>query len=130
MGKFIFIKYIVISMLYKLVVVVREDLEISKGKIAVQVAHAAVECAINAYKNRREIFDAWYAEGQKKVVLNVKTLNELIQLRELARINNLFAILIQDAGLTEVPPGTITVLGIGPDKENLIDKVTGSLPLY
>ncbi len=117
-------------MLYKLVVVVREDLEISKGKLAVQVAHAAVECALYAYRNRKEIFDAWYSEGQKKVILKVKTLNDLLQLRENARINNIYSFLIQDAGLTELTPGTITVLGIGPDRENVIDKVTGSLPLY
>ncbi|MDP8012388.1 MAG: peptidyl-tRNA hydrolase Pth2 [Thermoplasmata archaeon] len=118
------------TMEYKLVIVVREDLDISRGKLAVQVAHASVECAMKTYLNKREIFENWYKEGQKKVVLKVKNLNDLFLLREKAYGFGIYACLIQDAGLTEVPPGTITVLGIGPEKENLIDKITGSLPLY
>ncbi|MGC8686702.1 MAG: peptidyl-tRNA hydrolase Pth2 [Thermoplasmata archaeon] len=115
---------------YKLVIVVREDLDISNGKLAVQVAHASVECAFKTFINRREIFENWYREGQKKVVLKVKNLNDLFLLKEKAYGLGILTCLIQDAGLTEVPPGTITVLGIGPEKENIIDKVTGSLPLY
>jgi len=115
---------------YKLVIVVREDLEISKGKLAVQVAHASVECAIKTYLNRKELFENWYSEGQKKVVLKVSSIKDLFVLREKAISLGIYSCLIQDAGLTEVPPGTITVLGIGPDKESVIDKVTGALPLY
>jgi len=115
---------------YKLVIVVREDLEISRGKLAVQVAHASVECAIKTFMERKDLFENWYREGQKKVVLKANSLKDLFVLREKAYGLGIFACLIQDAGLTEVPPGTITVLGIGPERENIIDKVTGSLPLY
>lgn len=115
---------------YKLVIVVREDLEISKGKLAVQVAHASVECAIKTYMERKDIFEKWYKEGQKKVVLKANSLSDLYVLREKAHGLGIFTCLIQDAGLTEVPPGTVTVLGIGPERENIIDKVTGSLPLF
>ncbi|MFP3318085.1 MAG: peptidyl-tRNA hydrolase Pth2 [Thermoplasmata archaeon] len=115
---------------YKMVIVVREDLEISCGKLAVQVAHASSTCAIHSYRNKREIFDEWWKEGQKKVVLRVKTIKDMMELKKKADEMGIFAVLIQDAGLTEVPPGTITVLGIGPEKEMLIDKITGSLPLY
>ncbi len=117
-------------MQHKLVIIVREDLDISCGKLAAQVAHAASTCAIYSYRNRREIFDAWWNEGQKKVVLRVKNLEEMLDLKSKADTMGIYTALIQDAGLTEVPPGTITVLGIGPDRENILDRITGSLPLY
>ncbi|MBD6955211.1 MAG: peptidyl-tRNA hydrolase Pth2 [Thermoplasmata archaeon] len=115
---------------YKLVVVVREDLEMSCGKLAAQVAHASSICTINAYRYRRETFDRWWSEGQKKVVLKVKSLDEMLELKKRADEMGIFNSLIQDAGLTELSPGTITVLGIGPEREIIIDKLTGSLPLY
>ena len=114
---------------YKLVIVVREDLKLSMGKIAVQVAHAAVSCAINAQKNYLENFRAWFSEGQKKVVLKVKNEPELFELKNKALNENLPCEVIHDAGLTEVPPNTVTCIGIGPAPEKNVDKVTGDLPL-
>ena len=114
---------------YKLVVVVRNDLGISHGKMAAQVAHAAVSCALECRKGRKEWFDEWYAEGQRKVVLKAKSEDELHALEREARSRKLTTALIADAGLTEVPPGTVTCLGIGPAPEGEIDRVTGSLPL-
>lgn len=114
---------------YKLVIVVRDDLTISKGKLAAQVAHAAVECAIKAQDRIPDIFRGWYREGQKKVVLKVKNEKELFLLKEKAESIGFVTALITDAGLTEVPPGTVTCLGIGPDKEDFLDRITSSLPL-
>lgn len=112
---------------YKLVVLVREDLNMSCGKLAVQVAHAAVECALSSDK---EIVKKWVDEGGKKVVLKVKDLNELLKYYELAKEKGLNVVIIRDAGLTELEPGTITCIGIGPDEEEKIDEVTGNLKLY
>lgn len=111
---------------FKLVVLVRSDLQLSKGKMSAQVAHAAVECAL-AVDN--DVLDEWRSEGAKKIVLKVADLKELHKFRELAKKEGLVNVIISDAGHTELPPGTITVLGVGPDDEKKIDKVTGKLKL-
>jgi len=114
---------------YKLVVAVRGDLELSRGKLAVQVAHAAVSCA-NAARDRHEKwYRAWIAEGQRKVVVQAFDITHLQELAARARSLHLPAELIQDAGLTEIAPGTVTCLGVGPGPDHLIDQVTGSLKL-
>jgi len=110
-------------------IVVRDDLKLSKGKLSVQVAHAAVSCAIKSEKNKSKYFSEWFSEGQKKVVLKTKDLESLIKIFNEAKSVGLITELIKDAGLTEVPPGTITVLGIGPAPEDEIDKIAGKLKL-
>ena len=71
----------------------------------------------------------WQASGMKKVVLKVADMKELIKYKNLAEDNGLVTALITDAGRTVVEPGTTTCLGIGPDKEEKIDKVTGKLKM-
>jgi PTH2 family peptidyl-tRNA hydrolase len=114
---------------YKLVVVVRSDLELSRGKLAVQVAHAAVSCALEAKARRSRWFGPWIREGQRKVAVRAKDLAELLGLKREAERRGLLTSLVSDAGLTEVPPGTTTCLGIGPGPEGLLDEVTGHLKL-
>jgi PTH2 family peptidyl-tRNA hydrolase len=114
---------------YKQAFVVREDLKLSKGKLSAQVAHAAVSCAIKAEKNKNKYFSDWFSEGQKKVVLKVDDLDSLLKIFKEAKSVGLVTELIKDAGLTEIPPGTITVLGIGPAPEDEIDKIVGHLKL-
>ncbi|MBE0520838.1 MAG: peptidyl-tRNA hydrolase [Candidatus Methanoperedenaceae archaeon] len=111
---------------YKQCIIIRDDLKLSKGKLAVQVAHAAVSAYEWADKKTQE---AWKEEGQKKVVLRVPTLRDLFELKEIARKHDLSTALITDAGLTEIPPGTVTVLGIGPAEVTELDKITGNLKL-
>lgn len=114
---------------YKQVMVIRRDLGLSKGKLAVQVAHGAVTAAFKAYKEKPEWFKAWFNEGQKKVVVRAENEKELFELMGKAKALDLPCALIKDAGLTEIPSGTITCLAIGPAPEELVDKVTGHLKL-
>jgi len=114
---------------FKMVIAVREDIKLGPGKMAAQVAHAAVNCAFSAKKNYKKLFNGWYDEGQKKVVVKVKSLNELRELQFQARDAGLPNSLITDAGHTQLPPGTVTCLGIGPGPEEAIDKITGDLKL-
>jgi len=114
---------------YKQVIAVRTDLGMSRGKIAVQVAHGSVSAAEQARVHQQDTWKAWLREGQKKVAVKVSSEEELLELRRLAVGHSLPHALIRDAGMTELPPGTITVLGIGPAKTEVIDEVTGELKL-
>jgi len=114
---------------YKQVIAVRTDLGMSRGKIAVQVAHGSVSSAEQARVLKQDIWKAWLREGQKKVAVKVSSEEELIELERKAVSHSLPHALIRDAGMTELPPGTLTVLGIGPAKAEIIDEVTGDLKL-
>ncbi len=116
-------------MTHKMVIVVRQDLKLSKGKLAAQAGHAAVDCALRCMKHDRRTFDAWHSAGQKKTVLKVGSEKDLYPLKVAAEDAGFSTALIKDAGHTEIPAGTVTVLGIGPGAEESVDKVTGHLGL-
>ena len=113
-----------------MVVVVRTDLGISKGKMAAQVAHAAVDCSLKSKKSDSSNFKKWFDEGQKKVVVKGQNESTLRDLQQHAREVGLVSSLVTDAGLTEVPAGTVTCLGIGPAADSEIDSITGDYPLF
>ncbi len=115
---------------YKQVIVLRADLKMSPGKAAAQAAHASVTALEEARKRKPEWVEAWFEEGQKKVILRVESEGELLELKKKADAEDLPAAIIRDLGLTELPPNTITALGIGPAPSHIIDKVTGHLKLY
>ncbi|WP_287588422.1 peptidyl-tRNA hydrolase Pth2 [Candidatus Borrarchaeum sp.] len=114
---------------YKMVMVIRTDLKMSKGKMIVQACHAAVESSEVAKRENREIWKKWKNGSSKKVALRVESLEELLELYNNTLQLKVSCALIKDAGLTELPPGTTTALGIGPDKSEIIDKITGQLQL-
>lgn len=114
---------------YKQVIVVRTDLKMGKGKLAAQVAHAAVLSAEICRNMRPLWYQEWMNEGQKKIVVRVDNLTELLKIKENAEEKGLPVALIEDAGLTQLEPGTITALGIGPAPRDLLDPITGHLKL-
>ncbi len=113
----------------KQVIVVRTDLKMGKGKLAVQVAHAAVTAADLTRRVRKEWYDEWLRQGQKKIVVKVRGPDELKEIFSRACEEGLPAVIIADQGLTQLPPGTVTAVGIGPAPSELIDKITGHLKL-
>jgi PTH2 family peptidyl-tRNA hydrolase len=115
---------------YKMIIVTRKDLKLSPGKLAVQVAHAAVECAFATKKHNSKWYTKWNAEGAKKAVVKVDSEKDFYPLKEVAEQLKIYACIISDAGMTEIPAGTKTVLGIGPAPSNIIDQVTGELALF
>ena len=111
---------------YKQVIAVRADLRLPKGKLASQVAHAAVEAVLRSEKDKVK---KWHFEGQKKIVVKVKDEKELYAVQQKAKGAGLVTALITDAGLTTIAPGTATCFSIGPDDEKKIDPITDKLKL-
>jgi peptidyl-tRNA hydrolase, PTH2 family len=111
---------------YKQCIVIRNDIKMSCGKKCAQAGHAAV---VAYEKSSTTLKKAWLQEGQKKVVLKADSEMTLFELKSLAESFGIASALIQDAGMTEIPPGTITALGLGPAKSEDLDKITGSLSL-
>ena len=110
----------------KLVLVVRTDLGMGRGKIAAQVAHAAV---IAALSSRDADLAAWLGEGQPKVVLKVPSGEWLLDLARQALADGLPVEVVHDAGRTQVAPGTATCCAVGPADSERVDQVTAGLPL-
>jgi len=115
---------------YKQVIVFRSDLKLSKGKVAAQAGHAAFSAAEEARKHHRVWWENWQSEGQRKIVVKVKSEEELLELERMAKESSLPNALIVDRGLTEIPPDTVTCLGIGPAPAEKVDKLTGKIPLF
>ncbi|XP_004434853.1 peptidyl-tRNA hydrolase 2, mitochondrial isoform X2 [Diceros bicornis minor] len=115
---------------YKMILVVRNDLKMGKGKVAAQCSHAAVSAYQQIQRRNPELLQQWEYCGQPKVVVKAPDEETLVELLTHAKMLGLTVSLIQDAGRTQIAPGSRTVLGIGPGPADLIDKVTGHLKLY
>ena len=114
---------------FKQAIVLRSDLRMSKGKIVAQAGHAAVSAAEEARRRHPKWWAAWLKEGQCKIAVKVGSEGELLALERTAKELGLPFALITDRGLTELAPGTITCLGIGPAPSSEVDRITGTLSL-
>jgi len=111
----------------KLALVVRTDLDMGRGKIAAQVAHAAVAAVLHGLGGA--VFHRWLEDGQPKVVLKVPDENALNDVVGHARAAGLPVEVVHDAGRTQIPSGTLTCCAIGPATDERIDAVTAGLGL-
>ena len=112
-----------------MVLVTRSDLKLSKGKLAAQAGHAVMECTLRAKKESPRILDRYRREGARKIVCKVPDEDSLRKTLNYAKKAGLISYLVKDAGYTEIPPGTVTVVGIGPGPRSDIDKITRHLSL-
>jgi peptidyl-tRNA hydrolase, PTH2 family len=110
----------------KQVIVVNRSLALPKGKLAAQVAHAAVGAFVAASAQAKV---AWLQVGMPKIVVYSADADTLVQLERRAREQQIPACLVHDAGRTVLPAGTITCLGLGPAPAETLDPFTGELPL-
>ncbi|MGZ4857750.1 MAG: aminoacyl-tRNA hydrolase [Methanobacteriaceae archaeon] len=110
----------------KQVIVIRSDLVMSRGKLAAQACHAS----LGAFKRADERkIKKWELEGGKKVIVQVNSKEDLFQVYEQVKAAGIPSFLVTDAGHTELPPSTVTCLGVGPDEDEIIDKITQDLKL-
>ncbi|KAJ1332938.1 peptidyl-tRNA hydrolase [Batrachochytrium salamandrivorans] len=115
------------------VLLVRTDLEMTKGKAAAQCCHAALAVYQSAQEKStktREWIKAWKKYGQAKITLKCPDEATMLAIQAEARILGLPAKSICDAGKTQIKAGSRTVLAIGPAPADLIDKVSGKCRLY
>lgn len=113
----------------KQAIVVRSDLKMGKGKLAAQVAHASLSAAEHAMERRSQWLNEWKKGGQAKIVLKVQSEDDLHELFRKAKNAKLPASLIEDRGLTQLEPGTVTCIAIGPGPDDEVDRLTGKLKL-
>jgi len=111
----------------KQAIVARTDIGMGEGKLAAQVAHASLQ----AYERAdRTACEEWTADGEKKIVLQGENEQRLFALAEEADRKGLPHVVVRDAGHTQLEPGTVTALAVGPAAEDRVDLVTGELSLY
>jgi len=114
----------------KLVLVVRTDLGMTKGKIAAQAGHATLACYkyLLNHAPSAPLLKRWERSGQAKIAVQVKSEDEILVLQAQAMSLGLCARIVQDAGRTQIAAGSTTVLGIlGP--KQVVNEVTGKLKL-
>lgn len=120
----------------KMVLVVRQDLKMGKGKAAAQCSHATLAL----YKKitnptspafNPEMVKRWeYGNGQAKITLQVPNQEQMDILFAQALSLGVNAYIVHDAGRTQIAAGSATVLGLGPAPKAVLDEITGLLKLY
>jgi PTH2 family peptidyl-tRNA hydrolase len=116
----------------KQVIVMRKDLNMRKGKMCAQAAHASIHFTVGLIMDdigpsRLQI--EWLTQGMTKICVGVNSEAELIDIYDKAEAAGLTVHLITDAGLTEFDGPTKTCLAIGPNRAEHIDEITGELKL-
>ncbi len=135
-----------------MMIVVRRDLKMRKGKIAAQAGHAAIEAVLMALHKEGRCEDVvstpegmtlcengkaetplseWFGYGCAKICVYVNSEEELMALAAKAEEKGVLCAVITDAGMTEfhgVP--TKTCLALEPLPADVADEITGGLPLY
>lgn len=110
----------------KQVLIINAALTMSPGKVAAQAAHAAIGAFERASK---KAIATWQEYGVTKIVLAAKDEEHLIELAQRAAVYGLPHFLVVDAGRTEIEPGSVTALGIGPAEDPRINQITAQLRL-
>lgn len=111
----------------KQIIIIRKDLNMRKGKMVAQGAHASVKATVDNIN--KDNVKQWLEEGMKKICVSCNSEQELLDLYNQAKADKLPCSIIRDAGHTEFNEPTLTAVAIGPAADHKVDKITGSLKL-
>jgi PTH2 family peptidyl-tRNA hydrolase len=123
---------------FKQVIVIRKDLNMRKGKMVAQGAHASMAAILDIAKNvdsgllipKDDRYWFWLTGNFKKITVSVNSEQELLEIYELAKKANMLSSLILDSGKTEFHgQPTYTAVAVGPDRNENVDLITKNLPL-
>ena len=112
----------------QMVIVIRKDLTMRKGKMIAQACHAVEKIIIDNLEN--DLIKNWRSTGSTKICVYVNSEEELIVVYQKASRKGLINSSITDLGLTEfngVP--TLTCCAIGPATKEQLEDITGHLKL-
>lgn len=113
---------------FKMVLVVRNDLKMGKGKIAAQCSHATLGLYKKLLNRAPKALNRWEMCAQPKVVVKIESEEDMLVLQERAKSLKLPTHITIDAGRTQIAPNSRTVMAIlGPIE--VVDDVTGGLKL-
>lgn len=113
--------------MYKCILLIRKDLNMTKGKIISQCCHGIIH---NTLHSNNFIVNFWRLQGEKIITLKVNDFNTMKNIHNKSIKNNIFSHIVIDKGLTQIPHNTPTVCVIGPDLETNINNITKNLKLY
>jgi PTH2 family peptidyl-tRNA hydrolase len=113
----------------KMVLVVRNDLGMGKGKIGAQCGHATLGAYKRAVKRTPSAVASWSRWGQAKICVKVNSEAELLEIQQLADAIGVSSYVVQDAGRTQIEAGSLTVLAVGPAPVDQVNQITGHLKL-
>lgn len=112
----------------KLVILMRTDLGMGKGKMVAQGAHATSKATRSVGNSSN--YNPWLVDGEPKIVLKVSSKEQLMELVKRAGNAKLPTGFIVDAGLTKFQgTATLTCGWIGPAVDAQIDHITKDLKL-
>ncbi len=133
---------------FRQIIVLRKDLNMRKGKMVAQGAHASMATILANGRShwltkllafigikvlildlKDKAMGPWLTGKFKKISVSVNSEAELFEIYNKAKEAGLNASLILDSGLTEFKEPTYTAVAIGPDLTSKISPVTGHLPL-
>lgn len=113
---------------FKMVLVVRNDLKMGKGKIAAQCSHATLGLYKKLHNRAPKALNRWEMCGQVKVVVKIESEDDMLVLQGRAKSINIPTHITIDAGRTQIEPNSRTVMAVlGP--ADMVDSVTGGLKL-
>ena len=115
---------------YTMALIINRKLGMSPGKVAAQAAHGAVLATLQALKVRPEVLEIWIQQGQRKICLQSASEDEMLALKNRCRKKRIQFTEVHDAGLTEIPAGSLTVVVLGPGSKSKIEGLTQMMKLY